>query len=195
MRIIFKTTVYFTFFMLLVVSCSKPIEHNEKIMKIISTDLDFQNYISNVKPKKEYINIKERNILIINCDSNGNCEFDNKPMSLNEIRSEVKKLLISHIDSAHLPQLVEKEFNYLGTIFIPSNFLMSAKYDNKLPFEKYFNIRNEILKGYSEVRNELAQLKFNKSMFELIKSNKKNDAKRLKEIYSAYPIRYTEMIN
>lgn len=187
----------FTFFlMFIIISCVSYFSENsnEKEVNIVRTGLNFHNYMENIKSKEESFNIKNRNILMIYCDILGNCKFNRKTIDLTEIKLEVKRLLKSHVDSLHLPELKKRDFDNLGSLHLPTNFLIAAKYHKELPYNYYFKIRNEVLEGYNEVREELSILNFNIRLNKLIKSDEKKCIEMVNEIYSAYPISYLEIL-
>ena len=153
---------------------------------------DYHNYLNNVKEESETFKINERDVLIVDCDKDGNCTLDNVNVPDSLIKDHIKELLYSASSDIHSPSIKIKKYEYLGEQHVPYKFVIIANYDENIIYRNYFFIREEILKAYSEVRNELSQSKFNASLNDLINSTNQEDMIKLDEIYDMYPIRYTE---
>ena len=179
-------------------SCKKDLDNLielEADYKVIDLEYGFDNYMRNVRDKSEQLIIKQRNIVLINVDKNGETTIEDNLIPDSLIISEFKKYIIPNPADEKMPMTTEESFQYSGKVKTHKNITILAKYDKELNYEKYQKIRNKFYLAYNEVRNEFSLSKFDKSLTELLNSNEETDIIKWREIRQIFPIRYMESLN
>tara|TARA_B110001450_G_C17418051_1_gene398646 strand:- start:55 stop:648 length:594 start_codon:yes stop_codon:yes gene_type:complete len=180
---------------LTIISCKQEFEAVlETDYIIVEVDYGLDNYTKNIRKKSEPIIIKERNIVIINVDKNGQIKIEGNVVEDSLIVTELKKYIISNPENKQMPFTTEKEFEYSGNVVMNKNLLISAKFNQELDYKKYSEIRNKIYSSFNEVRNEFSIKTFNKTLVELIHSSEQIDNLKWNELKQIFPIRYSEII-
>ena len=183
-------------FILVSTSCKEEIESVlEADYKIIELDYGFDNYMKNTRDKSDQFIIKQRNLVLIDVDKNGETIIEDNFIPDSLIRTEFKKYIIPNPTDEKMPMTIEKNFRYSGKVNVHKNITILAKYDKELNYEKYREIRNEFYLAYNEVRNEFSISKFGKSLSELLNSDEEEDILKWKEIRQIYTVRYTESVD
>ncbi|GGZ94549.1 hypothetical protein [Algibacter mikhailovii] len=177
-------------------SCKKELDtllELEADYKVIDLEYGFDNYMRNIN--SEQLIIKQRNIVLINVDKKGETTIEDNIIPDSLIISEFKKYIIPNPMDDKMPMTTEKSFEYSGKVDTHKNIIVLAKYDKELNYEKYKKIRNKFYLAYNEIRNEFSVSKFDKSLTELLKSDKPEDIIKWQEIRQIFPIRYMESLN
>lgn len=174
-------------------SCKQePAKTREADYKVVEVDYEFDNYMDNIKGNTEDIIIKQRNIIFIDVDKNGQTKIERNVVQDSLIVTELKKQITPSPENNEMPITVEREFEYSGKVFVNKNIIVLATFDKELDYEKYHRIRNKIYLSYHQIRNEFSMNKFNQSVGELISSTEENDILKWQEIRQIFPIRYME---
>lgn len=174
-------------------SCKQEPETTlEADYKVVEVDYGFDNYMDNMKGNTEAIIIKQRNIIFIDVDKNGQTKIERNIVQDSLIVTELKKHITPSPENNEMPITVEREFEYSGKVFVNKNIIVLATFDKELDYEKYYRIRNKIYLSYHEIRNEFSMNKFNQSVGELISSTEEDDILKWQEIRQIFPIRYME---
>jgi len=177
-------------------SCKNELESIlEADYKVIEVDYGFDNYMKNIRDKSEQYVIKERNLVIIDVDKNGETLIEDNFIPDSLIVSEFKKYITPNPTDEKMPMTVEKDFEYAGKVNMHKNITILGKFDKQLSYEKYQEIRNKFYLAYNEVRNEFSLSKFDKSLTELLKSDEQEDILKWREIRQIFPIRITEWVD
>jgi hypothetical protein len=177
-------------------SCKNELESIlEADYKVIEVDYGFDNYMKNIRDKSEQYIIKERNLVIIDVDKNGETLIEDNFIPDSLIVSEFKKYITPNPTDEKMPMTVEKSFEYSGKVTMHKNITILEKFDKELSYEKYQEIRNKFYLAYNEVRNEFSLSKFDKSLTELLNSDKEEDKLKWREIRQIFPIRITEWVD
>ena len=196
--VIMKKTTLITFLLILILVNSSCKEELQPILetdfKIVEVDYAFDNYMNNTRDKSEPYLIKQRNIVFVEVDKNGQTTINNNFIEDSLISSELKKYIIPNPENDQMPITIEKEFEFSGKVTFNKNLIISAKYSKELDYEKYSGIRNKIYSSYNIVRNEFSKEKFSKTLEELISSNDESDNAKWNELRQIFPIHYTEII-
>ncbi|WP_211272677.1 hypothetical protein, partial [Gelidibacter algens] len=176
-------------------SCKKELETIlEADYKVIEIDYGFDNYKKNIRDNSEQFIIKERNLVIIDVDKNGQIKIKDSFVEDSLIISELKKYIIPNPDNNQMPMTIVGDFEYSGKIIMNKNLMIMAKFNEELDYKKYSGIRNKIYLSFNEARNDFSMEKFNKTLEELTKSTEQNDVMKWRELREIMPIRYTEIL-
>ncbi|WP_405567117.1 hypothetical protein [Polaribacter sp. Asnod6-C07] len=187
--------IYLLVFILIFLSCKENVEKALKPdFKVVELNYNFDNYINNIRNKSEPFIIKERNIVEINVNQNGEVKIEGEIVNDTLIVKKLKEYLSPNSENEEMPTTIKKEFTYSGKILMNKYVIISASYHQELNYKKYSKIRNKIYTAYNETKNEFAIEKFGKNLNELMKSNEKNDNLKWNELTEIIPVNYTEVI-
>jgi hypothetical protein len=194
-----KVLLYLIIASSIFISCKKEIKEINELLetdfKIIEFYYGYDNYEKNIRnAESEPIIIKERNILEINVDINGNCEIEGKNIEPDSIILELKKYLIPNPENKKMPKTIEKKFTYAGKTTVNENLLISVLFDKDLSYKKYSEIRNKIYIARNEIRNKFAIKNYGKSLAELMISDKKIENEQFYELNNIFPFNYSEIM-
>ena len=185
--------ILITFLTCTILSCKEELESIlETDYKVIEVDYGFGNYINNTRDKSEQLIIKERNLVIIDVDNNGNIKVESNLVNDSLLVNEIKKYIIPNPENEEMPNTIEKEFQYSGKVDVNKNIIILASFNGELNYKTYNGIRNKVYLAYNEVRDEFSKVKFGKSAEELISSKDEIDNAKWNELRQVFPIRYTE---
>ena len=173
------------------ISCRKELEPDYKVVEL---DYGIDNYSKNIRDKSEEIIIKQRNIVIIKVDIEGNTEIKKVQVSDKFIIDELKRYIIPHPENDKMPTTTKMEFKYSGKVDVNKNIIVLGIFDKKLNYEKYREIRNKVYIAFNEVRNDFSIRKFGKTLPDLIHSTSEEDMAQWQEVKQIFPIRYMETV-
>ncbi|MBQ8608143.1 MAG: biopolymer transporter ExbD [Bacteroidaceae bacterium] len=136
--------------------------------------------------------VKERNVLQvrINAMDETMIQIPGKKeptyiTDLSEIRTIAKEFIDNPNNSANLPDKVAREIKLFGTVYITEKHVISLQSDRGTSYSKYFEVQNELVAAYNELRDELAREKFHKPFVEC------NEDENL-AIREYYPLKISE---
>ncbi|WP_339662069.1 hypothetical protein [Croceibacter atlanticus] len=176
-------------------SCKKNISTIvEADYKVVEVDYGFNNYMRNIRDQSNMLTIKERNIVIINVDKNGLTKIENNFIEDSLIVAELKRYITPNPENEKMPITIKKEFKYSGNVLVNKNTIFLAQYSKALDYKTYSTIRNKIYLAFNEVRNEFSIERFDKTLLELITSNKEDDMLKRYELKQIFPMHYNEVI-
>tara|TARA_B110000114_G_C14903541_1_gene321708 strand:+ start:106 stop:693 length:588 start_codon:yes stop_codon:yes gene_type:complete len=191
-----KLNLLLLFLVLNSASCKKDIEAIlEADYKVVEVDYGFDNYMKNMRDKSEDFIIKERNIVIIDVDKNGQTNIEGKFVEDSLIVDELKKYIIPSPENDEMPITVEKEYQYSGKVVVNKNLILLARFNKSLDYKTYSGIRNNIYSAYNAARDKHLQERFGITLKELINSSKEVDILKWNELKQIIPMRYNEIAN
>jgi biopolymer transport protein ExbD len=139
---------------------------------------------SEAKLKKK-IDVEKRNFVSFSIDGNNMVFMENEPVKLNEIRDIAKKFIANPEDSDYLPEKREIEIPELGLVSVTPHAVINFEVSRKASYQTYISVLGELSAAYDELRNELANSRFDKSFERL-------SEERQAAIREAYPLRISE---
>lgn len=109
------------------------------------------------------IDIKERNVLyiMVNADGRLMCNFEEMPIE--ELKARAKEFIENPNNAASLPEKHEKYIDLLGRCVITDKHVISVQTDRSTPYNVYFQVQNELVAAYNELREALSRNKFGKN--------------------------------
>ena len=123
------------------------------IFFLITTSMDTDMGLSRRLPRPPEENqedatmdIKSRNLLCVRLNAAGQVW----------VKDEMKS---DYEDLANLRQRV-KDIDLLGQCFVTDKHVISVQTDRGTPYSVYFEVQNELVAAYNELRNELSKQKF-----------------------------------
>jgi len=113
--------------------------------------------------------IKERNMLKILVNSQGQVLMDEQPTPVTKVKQNVIDFVTNRGKDPNLSDS-------------PQKAIVSIKTQRQTPYKIYINMLDEVMGAYAQIRNQAAQARFGKSYESL-----DDDSKQKKEIQDMYP--------
>lgn len=110
------------------------------------------------------MDIKSRNILYVRMNSAGQLwvkdEMESGYEDLKNLRNRVKEFVKNEKNLSKYPEKHVKNIEILGQCFVTDKHVISVQTDRGTPYAVYFEVQNELVAAYNELRNELSKQKF-----------------------------------
>ena len=170
------------------------------IFFLITTSMDTDRGLARRLPeppqenqKKEDKDIKERNILQVFVNFNDQLMCGDDYVSVEQLRTKAKEFIANPYNDEKLPEKVAKEVPFFGTQMVTKFHVISLRCDRGTSYKAYMAVQNELVAAYNELRNELAQSKWQKNYADL----NEEQQEAIREIYpqvisEAEPKKYGE---
>ncbi len=136
---------------------------------------------------QEKVDVKERNVFLVLVNRNNQLLVENQLMSIRELRAAAKEFIENPYDKSDLPEKEPIDVPYFGQVMITKYHVISLQNDRGTSYGTYIAVQNELTAAYNELRNELAQHKFNVKFDDLDEDDPRRDA-----IETIYPLRISE---
>ena len=121
--------------------------------------------------QEEDVKVKGRNVLVVSVNMNNEIMYyygdeskrvtktDVKPEDLREI---AKEFIANPENKANMPEFhpADPPLPILGAYPVTKNHIISVQTDRGTPYEVYFQVQNELVAAYNELRNDLSKAKF-----------------------------------
>lgn len=127
----------------------------------------------------EDVKIKERNILKIMINRNNELMYDAEIIPISKLRERAKEFISNPRNDADKPEKVSVQVPFFGDYMITKNHVISVQNDGDTSYKVYFEVQNELIAAYNELRDQLAQEKWGKSYIAL----GEDEQKAVREIY------------
>jgi biopolymer transport protein ExbD len=134
---------------------------------------------------KKKIDIEKRNLVTFSIDEHNTVFMEDEPVKLYEIRDIAKKFIANPENSDYLPEKQEIEIPELGLVSVTPHAVIHFEISRKASYQTYISVLGELSAAYDDLRNELANKRFDKSFERL------TEAQRT-AIREAYPLRISE---
>ena len=129
------------------------------------------------------MDIKKRNILYVRLNFNGQLWLEDETTrgyaEISELRPRVKEFIKNEQNLSVLPEKHVKNIDLLGQCFVTDKHVISVQTDRATPYNAYFQVQNELVAAYNELRNELSKQKFGREYQNL----KDEEKKAIREYY------------
>ena len=143
--------------------------------------------------KKEDVDIKERNILQVFVNFQDQLMVGDNYLSVEQLRDKAKEFIANPNDDEKLPEKVAEEVPFFGTQRITKNHVISLRCDRGTSYKTYIAVQNELVAAYNELRDELAQQKWQKNYADLSEEQQEAIRKIYPQVISeAEPKKYGE---
>ena len=143
--------------------------------------------------KKEDVDIKERNILQVFVNFQDQLMVGDSYLSVDQLRDKAKEFIANPNDDEKLPEKVAEEVPFFGTQRITKNHVISLRCDRGTSYKTYIAVQNELVAAYNELRDELAQSKWQVNYADLNESQQEAIRKIYPQVISeAEPKKYGE---
>ena len=170
------------------------------IFFLITTSMDTDQGLARRLPeppqenqKQEDKDIKERNILQVFVNFNDQLMCGADYINVEQLRDKAKEFIANPYNDDKLPEKVAKEVPFFGTQMVTKYHVISLRCDRGTSYKAYIAVQNELVAAYNELRNELAQSKWQKNYADL----NEEQQEAIREIYpqvisEAEPKKYGE---
>lgn len=127
----------------------------------------------------ESIKIKERNVLSVFLNSNNDLMCGKNYIDVKDLKARAKEFIANPHNEVSLPEKHSKNIEFFGNIMITENHVISLLNDRGTSYQAYFEVQNELVAAYNELRDELAQEKWQMNYAEL----NEDQQKAVRDIY------------
>ena len=170
------------------------------IFFLITTSMDTDRGLARRLPEppqkdqpKDDIKLKERNVLQVFLNLNDQLMCGNDYISVEQLRATAKEFIANPYNDENRPEKHAKEIPFFGTMQVTDKHVISLRCDRGSSYKAYINVQNELVAAYNELRDEIAQEKWQKTYAEL--NEEQQDA--IRKIYpqmisEAEPKKYGE---
>ena len=108
------------------------------------------------------IDVKERNVLNVKVNSLGQIMVNGDMLDISLLCDRAKEFVKNENNDPNLPEKHAKNIPLLGMCAVTDKHVISVQTDRGTSYNVYFQIQNELVRAYNELRNELSKAKFGK---------------------------------
>jgi hypothetical protein len=110
------------------------------------------------------MDIKSRNILFVRINAAGQLWIKDEMNSgfgeIQELRQRAKDFVKNEQNLSKWPEKHVKNIELLGNCYVTDKHVISVQTDRGTPYDMYFQVQNELVAAYNELRNEVSKEKF-----------------------------------
>ena len=128
---------------------------------------------------------KERNVLQVFLNMQDQLMWGNDYITVDQLRAKTKEFIANPYNDETKPEKISKNVAFFGTVQVTENHVVSLRCDRGSSYKAYMAVQNELVAAYNELRDELAQEKWQKNYAEL-------DQEQQDAIREIYPQRISE---
>ena len=162
------------------------------IFFLITTSMDTDRGLARRLPpppeqnqKNDDIKLKERNVLQVFLNMNDQLMCGNDYITTDQLRAIAKEFIANPYNDETKPEKHAKDIPFFGNMMITEKHVISLRCDRGSSYKAYLAVQNELVAAYNELRDELAQEKWQKNYVDL------NDDQQ-KAIRDIYPQKISE---
>ena len=122
---------------------------------------------------EEDVKVKGRNVLVVSVNMNNEIMYyygdeskrvTKMDVQVSELREIAKEFIANPENKANMPEFhpADPPLPLLGAYPVTKNHIISVQTDRSTSYEVYFQIQNELMAAYNELRDELSREKFGK---------------------------------
>ena len=137
--------------------------------------------------------VKERNVMTVFLNMNDQLMCSGEYVSVDQLRDKAKEFIANPYNDESKPEKHAKDIPFFGTMQITEKHVVSLRCDRGSSYKAYIAVQNELVAAYNELRDELAQEKWQKNYADL----NEDQQKAIRDIYpqkisEAEPKKYGE---
>lgn len=162
------------------------------IFFLITTSMDTDRGLARQLPpppepdtKIDDIIIKERNVLQVLLNSADQLMVGGEYVRVSDLRKRAKEFIANPYNDEKMPEKKAKDVPFFGNVMVTENHVISLLNDRGTTYQAYIDVQNELVAAYNELRNELAQEKWQKNYDAL-------DEEQKKAVRQIYPQKISE---
>ena len=122
---------------------------------------------------EEDVKVKGRNVFVVQVNMNNEILYyygdESKRVTVQDVKPEdlrkiAKEFIANPENKANMPEFhpADPPLPILGAYPVTKNHIISVQTDRSTSYEVYFQIQNELMAAYNELRDEMAREKFGK---------------------------------
>ena len=139
------------------------------------------------------VKLKERNVLQVFLNMNDQLMCGNDYITTDQVRAKAKEFIANPYNDETKPEKHAKDIPFFGNMMITEKHVVSLRCDRGSSYKAYIAVQNELVAAYNELRDELAQEKWQKNYADL----NEDQQKAIRDIYpqkisEAEPKKYGE---
>ena len=143
------------------------------IFFLITTSMDTDRGLARRLPpppendkQKDDIIVKERNVLQIRLNKDDQLMIGGEWSDIKQLREKAKEFIANPKDDPNMPEKHPKNIPFFGNVMITEKHVISVQNDVGTSYNAYFQVQNELVAAYNELRDELAKSQFGKPLSE-----------------------------
>ena len=131
------------------------------------------------------VDIKARNILYVRLNYQGQLLIKDETTQdagwseFGELRQRVKDFVRNEQNYSKWPEKHVKIIDLLGRCYVTDKHVISVQTDRGTPYDAYFQVQNELVAAYTDLRNEISKEKFGRE-YQYLEDDQK---KAIREYY------------
>ena len=106
------------------------------------------------------IDVKERNVLKVRVNAAGQLLCGDDFIEITQLCDRAKEFVKNENNSPNLPEIHPKNIPLLGVCGVTDKHVISVQTDRGTSYNVYFQVQNELVRAYNELRDELSKAKF-----------------------------------
>ena len=149
------------------------------ILFLITTSMDTDRGLARRLPpppenekQKDDIIVKERNVLQIRLNKDDQLMIGGEWSDIKQLREKAKEFIANPKDDPNMPEKHAKTLPFFGNVMITEKHVISVQNDVGTSYDAYFQVQNELVAAYNELRDELAKAQFGKPLAECTEEQK-----------------------
>ena len=149
------------------------------IFFLITTSMDTDRGLARRLPpppenekQKDDIIVKERNVLQIRLNKDDQLMIGGEWSDIKQLREKAKEFIANPKDDTNMPEKHAKTLPFFGNVMITEKHVISVQNDVGTSYDAYFQVQNELVAAYNELRDELAKAQFGKPLAECTEEQK-----------------------
>lgn len=139
------------------------------IFFLVTTSMDTDSGLARRLPpppedeqQEAQIDVKERNVLMVRINAAGNLLCGDDYIEISQLCDKAKEFVKNENNRSNLPEKHMKNIPLLGQCAVTDKHVISVQTDRGTPYNIYFQVQNELIRAYNELRDELSKAKFGK---------------------------------
>ena len=139
------------------------------------------------------VKLKARNVLTVFLNLNDQLMCGDDYINVDQLRAKAKEFIANPANDESMPEKHAKDVEFFGNVMVTSKHVIALRCDRGSSYQAYLSVQNELVAAYNELRDELANEKWNKNYADL----NEDQQKAIREIYpqkisEAEPKKYGE---
>jgi biopolymer transport protein ExbD len=139
----------------------------------------------NEQQKDNEDKVKQRNVLQVFLNMYDQLMVNGEVINVSQLRDKAKEFIANKANAENMPELVNKEVEFFGTVQVTEKHVISLQNDRSSSYQSYIDVQNELVAAYNELRDELATEKWGMKYEEL-------DEDQQKAVREVYPQKISE---
>lgn len=161
------------------------------IFFLITTSMDTDRGLARrlpEPPKKDQVEpdkIKERNVLQVYLNKDDQLMCGNEYIRVEDLRGKAKEFIQNAGNEDNKPEKIQVNVEFFGPMQVTEKHVISLQNDRGSSYQAYISVQNELVAAYNELRDQLANEKWQLTYSEL-------NGEQQKAIRDIYPQRISE---